>query len=388
MSASRRQFGQAELEAAARVLDSQLLWRGNGPLWSASSEPGSSAVDRFEDAFAAWLDLPYAHAVNSGTSANEAAVRSLDLPPGSEVICPSASPVFVPMAVLAAGCIPVFVDVDPGTMLLDPELLPAALTDRTRAVVALHLWGHPAPMEAILGFARANGLLVVEDCAQAPASSLGGRRLGGFGDTACFSLQQTKLVTAGEGGVVATADRAAYARAVLYSNTGIPSFRHGISLAELGLEQEGIQSFGHNHRMSELQGAVALAQLARAEELVQGRARAVDFLRSAITELGDARIAPLEPAEGAEVSYWRLPVAVPEGAGDYAGIPPLEPVFLRMERERSTPFGLPLPDYVRYGPGSASRAQAGARRTSVLPVSPFFAEADARRVVREKLQRG
>lgn len=374
-------FGDRDAERVSDVIASQVLWRGNGPTWSPLADNGTRAVDSFEDAFAEWTGAPYAHAVNSGTSANEAAMWSLGLEPGSEVLCPSASPIFVPMAILATGCIPVFVDVDPNTMLMDPDKLAAALSDNTRAIVALHLWGRPAPLTEILAFAASNGLRVMEDCAQAPASYLGGKRLGSFGDAACYSLQQSKLVSAGEGGVVTTSESSTYARAVLYSNTGIPSFRHGVTLGPAG-----VQSFGHNHRMSELQAAVALTQLQNVEALIEGRRQTVHLLTEAIADLGDPRVSVFDPIAHSDVSYWRLPVRVPHGAGDYIGIPPTEPVFVEMAKRRTTPFGLPLPRHVDYGPESFRGAQAGARTTTVLPVGPFLDADRARSTVAERLR--
>lgn len=380
-----REFGADVERAVAEIVSSQMLWRGNGPLWSPQPDTEATAVSRFEDAFAAWLGVPFAHAVNSGTSANEAAIAGLGLPPRSEVLCPAASPVFVPMAVLAAGCIPVFVDVDPATMLIDPQRIAAAVTESTRAIVVVHLWGYPAPMAEILEAARSHRLLVVEDCAQAPASLFEGRRVGTFGDVSCFSLQQSKLISAGEGGVVATDNLGTYARSVLYSNTGIPSFRHGITLADVGSDRVGIQSYGHNHRMSELQGVVALTQLRRVNDLVAGRARAVAHLRNAVRELSGGDIAPLEPPAGSHVSHWRLPVRGPSGFGDYEGIPALEPVFRVMEKQRRTPFGVELPSYVHYGGDGVQGAVEGAGRVRVLAVHPFMSMDAARAAVRTRL---
>jgi perosamine synthetase len=379
-----RLFGDQDTYRVSEVIASQVLWRGNGPLWSPLADNGVQAVDSFEDAFAEWTGAPFAHAVNSGTSANEAAIWSLGLDAGGEVLCPSASPVFVPMAILATGGIPVFVDVDPETMLVNPDKLSAAMSDKTRAIVALHLWGRPAPMNEILDFAAANGLQVVEDCAQAPVSYLGGKRLGSFGDAACFSLQQSKLVTAGEGGVFTTADSSKYARAVLYSNTGIPSFRHGITLGSA--TSNGVQSFGHNHRMSELQGAVALAQLQNVAALIAGRRQTVELLSDAIADLQNPRVSVLDPIAHSDVSYWRLPVRVPDGTGDYIGIPQTEPIFVEMAKRRTTPFGYPLPRHVDYGPNSYRGAQAGARKTRVLPIDPFLDADRARSAVAERLR--
>lgn len=377
-------FGELEQTQLSAVIDSGLLWRGNGANWGGQQGPGGSKVDRFEDAFRDWLGLPFVHAVNSGTSANEAALASLGLEPGDEVICPSASPIFVPLAVLAVGCIPVFADVDAETMLLDPANIEALVSDRTRAVVAVHLWGHPAPMAEIVSAAQALGLLIVEDCAQSFASTLSGKRVGTFGDAASFSLQQSKLISSGEGGIVASRSREGYARAVLYSNTGIPSFRYGIGLGDVGIESEALAVFGHNHRMSELAAAVALAQLERLDAFIGRRAEQVRVVEHELAE-STTEVRLLRPVANARVSYWRCPVFVPAGQGTYVGIPQLEPVFARMQRRRCTPFGMPLADHIQYGPSHCPGARSAASRIRVVPLQHAQTDDDVRVMVQKVL---
>lgn len=208
---STQRFGAHERDAVNAVITSGLLWRGNGASWTSGQGVGGVTVDCLEDRFSTWLGVPYVLAVNSGSSANEAMIASLGLTPGDEIICPAASPIFVPLAVLALGCIPVFADVDPETLLMDPRKLEGVISQRTRAVVAVHLWGLPAPMREISRIAQRFDLRVVEDCAQALATSVDGHRVGTFGDAACFSLQQSKLITAGEGGLLSTRSSGGYA---------------------------------------------------------------------------------------------------------------------------------------------------------------------------------
>lgn len=383
-SCSRRrpsQFDSSTKAAILEVLKSQVLWRGNGPSWGAERQQ-SPVTDVFEDAFAEWFGLPFTLAVNSGTSANEAAVASLGLAPGTEVVCPAASPIFVPFAVLAVGCIPVFADVDPRTLTPTVETIERVCSERTGAIVVVHLWGRPAPVEAIVDFARQRGLKVVEDCAQAPNTWVKGKRVGTFGDIACFSFQQSKLISAGEGGLIATAGRAEYARATMYSNTGIPYLRYGVSSVEIDGSLTQISHFGHNHRMSNMHAAVALSQLRNVDELVERRRQVIEAIEEEVSGLADLGVQRLPMADGADVSYWRYPILVPQGRGNYIGIPPLEPVFQRMQELRRTPYGAVIPDNVSYQADEVHGALRGAARISVLPLSMDMNPDDGRQLVR------
>lgn len=359
-------FGELESAAVREVLDSGQLWRGNGAGWGGL---GGTAADRLEDAFSNKTGLPYVHAVNSGTSANEAALASLGLQAGDEVICPAASPIFIPFAILAVGCIPVFADVDPQTLLLDPASVEAMITERTRALVVVHLWGMAAPMTQIMSIAGRYGLRIVEDCAQAFETLIDGRHVGTFGDACCYSLQQSKHISSGEGGIFATRNADGYARAVLYSNAGIPSFRFGVSSKlDPSFAARGHICFGHNHRISELQAAVALAQLSRIDDFVRRRAELVELLKIKLTQKGDTLLRLPSRAVGSSVSYWKCPVLVPRGRGTYVGIPYLEPVFRKIEELRVTPMGMPIPRYVNYNAGSCLGAEEGASQIRVVSV--------------------
>ncbi|WPP33388.1 DegT/DnrJ/EryC1/StrS family aminotransferase [Streptomyces sp. CL7] len=366
------QFGPFESAALADVVASGRLWRGNGTGWGSrhDSAADDSSADRLEDAFAQWIGLPYVHAVNSGTSANEAAVVGLGLEPGDEVICPAACPAFVPFAVLAAGCIPVFADVHPETLLLLPDAVERVASEKTRAVVAVHLWGLPAPMADVLSIARPFGWKVVEDCAQALGTMVADRPVGTFGDACCFSLQQSKHITSGEGGIFATKDPETYTRAVVYSSAGVPHFRFGLPTPrrQPGSVGRGHIGFGHNHRISEMQAAVALAQLSRLDEFNRRRAELVRLLEQELDRRHDAPVRTLKRPSEVSVSYWRYPVLVPAGQGTFKEIPYLEPAFQRMNSQRRTPFGLPLPEYVTYAPGSCPQAERGAAQVRALSV--------------------
>lgn len=364
-------FGPLEMAAVSEVLSSGQLWRGNGVGWGSEREWGDAAADRLEDAIVEKLGVPYVHAVNSGTSANEAAIASLGLAPGDEVICPAVSPVFVPFSILAAGCVPVFADVDPETLLVDALTIEAVISDRTRAAVVVHVWGMPAPMSSIMAMAQRTGLKIVEDCAQGFGTQISGKPVGSFGDASCYSFQQSKHISCGEGGFFTSNSAEGYARGVLYSNAGIPSFRYkvdGFRSDNIAQEARGHVRFGHNHRISELQAAVAITQLSRIEEFNRRRAELVKLIDAHLAQRGNAALRVPAVLPGSKVSYWRYPILVPVGRGTFKGVSYLEPVFMQMDKERVTPFGAPIPEYIGYGRGGCPGAELGVSQTRAVPI--------------------
>lgn len=389
-----RYIDAEELEALREVVAGQELWRGTR----------GNFVARFEEAMGQHLGRRYVYAVNSGTSANEAAVAGLGLSPGEEVICPATAPIFVSLPVFAVGCIPVFADVDPRTLIISPEGIEACLSERTKALVVVHLFGQPAPLGEIMEVARRYHLRVVEDCAQAYDCYYRGRKAGTFGDVACFSLQQSKHITSGEGGFIATDDPKIYQRAVLYSNAGMPWYLYDLEPPQAapmaGIPTRGHFAFGHNHRMSELQGAVAWAQLGKIERFHAARRTLVEIIEEELHDCPGLRLAHVYP--DTRPNYWAYPVQLDPaetsltaaevhqlcqqeegvGLGYYHEVNYLEAVFQQAQRERRTPFGLPLPEEVRYEPGLCPRAEEAAKRTIPISVHHGRDPEEVRRQVR------
>jgi dTDP-4-amino-4,6-dideoxygalactose transaminase len=214
-------------------------------------------VEQFEQEFAAYCGCIHGVGVANGTDAIELALRGLGVGPGDEVITVSHTAVATVAAIEAAGAIPVLVDVDPVHYTLDPSLLAGLLSPRTKAVVAVHLYGQPADLDAIGRCCRERGLALVEDVAHAHGARWQGRRVGSFGQVACFSCYPTKNLGAiGDGGIVTTSDSALAARIRV--------------LREYGWEQRYISKLaGQNSRLDELQAAilrVKLRHLDRANE--------------------------------------------------------------------------------------------------------------------------
>lgn len=205
-------------------------------------------LEALEEAMARRLQVPHAVGCASGTDALLLALRALGVGPGDEVIVPAFTFVATAEVVARAGASPIFVDVDPRRGLLDPEKLQEALTSKTRAIIPVHLFGHPAPLGQILDFAQRHSLLIIEDCAQALLSAWEGKPVGGFGDAGCFSFYPSKhLPAAGDAGLVVTKDAEVARRLKRLRNHG---------------RQEGLhEEVGMNSRLDEIQAAVLLVQL-------------------------------------------------------------------------------------------------------------------------------
>lgn len=211
-------------------------------------------VRLFEQEFAAFLGAAHCVGVANGTDAVSLALRALGITAGDEVITVSHSAVATVAAIEQIGAIPVFVDIDPETRCLDPELVPALVTPRTKAVIPVHIYGQPAPMARLMALAERHGLKVVEDCAQAHGARIGDRKVGTFGHAAAFSFYPTKNLGAiGDGGGVVTQDAALAER-----------LRH---LREYGWQERYISFFpGSNSRLDELQAAILRVKLRGLED--------------------------------------------------------------------------------------------------------------------------
>lgn len=249
-NASGRMFGSEELELLRQVIDSGRLFRYGGTM-----------VETFEREMAAKYGVKHAIAVTSGTAALHTAVAALDLDVGDEVITTTVTDAGTVIGILQCNCVPVFADVDRRTMIMRPDSIEAAISPRTRAIIVVHLFGQPAPMDEIMGIADRHGLYVIEDCAQAHGALFDGKLVGTIGHIGAFSMQQSKQITTGDGGVVITDDDELAARARMFHDKYFD--RSG--------ELRGYMRLGINYRMNELTGAVALAQLRKMDRILERR---------------------------------------------------------------------------------------------------------------------
>lgn len=228
-------------------------------------------VESLEAAFAKVCEVEHAVAVNSGTTALVAALQALGIGPGDEIVTSPFTFVATINAVLEAGAIVRIADIDPVSYTITPNATRRCLSERTRVVLPVHLYGHPADMAGISSVAQSAGAAVVEDAAQAIGARTGDQPVGSFG-LGCFSLYATKNVTTGEGGVITTADDRLADRLRLLRNQGMRA-RYEYEIA------------GHNYRLTDLQAALALPQMSRLSELTATRQRHAARLTEGLSDV-------------------------------------------------------------------------------------------------------
>ncbi|PYT18474.1 MAG: DegT/DnrJ/EryC1/StrS family aminotransferase [Acidobacteria bacterium] len=257
-------FDDSEKRAVLEVLESG-AWGGY-----------SLKVPELEQRFAAFHEARFGIAASNGTVTLEAALAATGIQPGDEVIVPPITFIATATAVLRAGAVPVFVDIDPLSFNLDPKRLADAITLKSRAVIPVHFAGHPADLDAIIKTASNHGLAVIEDAAHAHGASWRGRRVGSLGHFGSFSFQQSKNMTAGEGGMLLTSDEALAEQARSVCNQGR---RTG------GAWYEHVR-LGTNYRMTGWQAAILIAQLERLPRQLERRARNAAILTEKLKATG------------------------------------------------------------------------------------------------------
>ncbi len=254
------------------------------------SGPFAPEVRGLEREFADYIGARFALATNSGTAALHVAMAAAGIGPGDEVITPAFSFVATAMSVLHHNAIPTFVDIEPETFGIDPDKLEAAITPRTKAIVPVHLHGNPCRIEAIAAIAQKHNLLLIEDAAQAHGSAIAGRRVGTFGALGCFSLQSSKNLACGEGGVMVTNDEELYRRACrtrMFGEDITPADEssYRIDRALDGNRAYDSQTMGWMYRTNEMSSALARSQLRRLEEFNAQARRNAAVLSAALGKL-------------------------------------------------------------------------------------------------------
>jgi len=274
-------LGAEEMEAVRRVLESGILTHKSG---------AGPYVRQFEEAFARFVGARHAVAVNTGTAALHAALMAVGVGRGDEVIVPSFTFIATSNMVILCGAKPVLVDIEPHTYNLDPEKVKEAITPRTKAIMPVHLYGHPAHMDPLLELAEERGLAVIEDCAQAHGSLYRGRQVGTLGDVGCFSFYPSKVITTGEGGILTTnSDELAERLRRIRS--------HGEARPYDFVEM------GHNYHMPEMAAAIGVEQVKRLPKLLEERRRNAQYLTK---HLEDVEWLVLPRAESWATHNWYL----------------------------------------------------------------------------------
>jgi len=259
-------LGDDDVAAVAEVLRSGRLTQLTG-----------GAVAAFEQAFAAWHSVKHCIAASSGTTAIHLALAALDIGPGDEVIVPAHTFIASATPVLHQRATPVFADVDPQTYCISSDSVAERITSRTRAIVAVHLNGHPADLDALLALAGPKGIAVIEDAAQAHGALYRGRKVGAIGRLGCFSFWEDKIMTTGgEGGAVITNDDALAER--------MRRIRHHGEGPVAGERQYYHLELGYNYRMTSMQAATGLVQLRRLDDYLNARRRNAAYLSERLGE--------------------------------------------------------------------------------------------------------
>lgn len=259
-------------------------------------------VRDFEQGFADFCQVKYGVATFNGTVALHLLAATLNLGPGDEVIMPSLTYVATANAVRYTGATPVFIDSEPETWNLDPNGVVEALTPQTRAIIAVHLYGHPVDMDPLRAIAAEHGLLLLEDAAEAHGARYKGRRVGSLGDAAIFSFYGNKIITTGEGGIIVTNNQQWAERAFFLENQGRyadnPYYHPEVA---------------YNYRMTNIQAAIGLAQLERIDHMIAIRCRNADHYNRRLAGVRGLRLPPHK--EWAENVYWMYSVIVEEEFG-------------------------------------------------------------------------
>jgi perosamine synthetase len=252
-------LGDEELQAVKRVLESGIL--AHGP-----------EVEAFEKEFAEYIGVDYAVAVANGTAALDIALKAIGIREGDEVITTPFTFIATANAILFQGAKPVFADIDPKTYNIDPEDVLEKITSRTKAIIAVHLYGQPADMKALMEIAEDHKLFLVEDAAQAHGAEFMGRKVGGIGHVGTFSFYPTKNMTTGEGGMITTNDPMIAEKAKLLRN-------HGQAEKYLHVE------LGWNLRMTSIAAAIGRVQLRKLDKFNEIRRRNAEYLTREINKI-------------------------------------------------------------------------------------------------------
>jgi dTDP-4-amino-4,6-dideoxygalactose transaminase len=276
-------YGEEELEELKEVLSQGTLFYSQG-----------KKVHQLEEAFAAACAAPHAIACSSGTAGIHAAMIAAGLSPDDEVITSPITDMGSVIPILYQGAVPVFADLHPHSYTLLPESVEAAITPKTRAVLAVHLWGNACDLEALSELCRQRDLVLIEDCAQAHGARYRGQHVGMLGDYGCFSLNEYKQISCGDGGIVITKDQA---QADLLRLATDKCYNRAP-----GVLERNPTFLANNYRMTELQAAVSLAQLRRLDAIVSHRREGCCRLLQRLEGVEGITL-PL-PTPGCDPSWW------------------------------------------------------------------------------------
>jgi len=278
-------FGSEELKELKEALEQNTLF-----YWSGSK------VKKFANEFARMYGVPYCVTASSGTAAIHIGLGAVGVTAGDEVITSPITDMGTVIGIFYQNAIPIFADLDPNTYNLDPKSIEAKISEKTKAILVVHLAGNPADMNAIMDIARRHNIRVVEDCAQSYMCYYNGKLAGTIGDVGCFSLNDFKHISTGDGGMCLFNDEELYKKAFRFADKNYDR------LSKAPSAMRKIEYLAPNYRMNELQGAVALAQLKKLKWICDRRNTFGDTITEGIKGLPG--IYPHKVTEGGKCSYW------------------------------------------------------------------------------------
>lgn len=254
-------------------------------------------VERFENEFSAFCGVKYGIACTNGTVALHVALLAMGVGAGDEVIVPTLTYVATANAVIYCGARPVFIDSELNTWNMDPELIEACITPRTKGIVVVHLYGHPADMDPIIAIARNHGLFVIEDAAEAHGAEYKGKIVGSLADAAVFSFYGNKIITTGEGGIVVTRESSFAGKVRQLKGQGVDPFR-----------RYWFPVVGYNYRMTNIAAAIGVAQVEKAAWHIGRRREVAAWYKEELFGMEDLNLQPEQP--WALHAYWMVTVAL------------------------------------------------------------------------------
>jgi perosamine synthetase len=361
----KQEIGDADVKAVVEALYSG--WLTTGP-----------RVSEFEKAFAGHCGAAEGVAVNSGTAALHCAMRALNIQPGDEVIVPAITFAASANAALYEGGVPVFADVEPDTLLIDPASVAMKITPRTRAIVAVDYAGQPADYDALRELAQARGIALVADACHAPGATYKGRSTGTLADISCFSFHPVKHLTTCEGGMALTHAATMAAHMRRFRNHGIDSDHR--SREAKGAHAYDMAELGYNYRLPDVQCALGIAQLTRLSGWVAARQRAAALYDEALAGL--TAVTPLKTYPDRTNAHHLYVVKVAGGIDR-------DDVFTRLRAEGIGANVHYAPVYLHslyrglgYAAGIAPVAEAVSRQILTLPMYPAMTGSDIERVAK------
>lgn len=380
-------YDEQERKELTEALESRTLNRWYGP-------KSPSKVAKFEEEFGKFMGAKYALAVTSGTAALHVALTALGVGPGDEVILPSWTWYSCYNTVVLTGALPVFAEVDE-SFTLDPADVAKKITSRTKAIMAVHLYGCPADMDPILAIARKHKVRVLEDAAQSVGGTYKGRRLGSIGDIGIYSFQISKVITAGEGGAVVTNDPLLFERATRFHDLGMLRPGHETVLGKPNLGWFA----GGNYRMNEMTGAVMRAQLRKLDTIVSSVRRHAHSLREQTQNLAGLKPRRLSDPAG-DIGLWvytslatpelrdkfvaalraeKVPASRPGGS---LPLPPVPYIANKVTMHPDWPsFSTPRGKAIRYGAECCPRTIQMFDRAVSIDIGPKYTDADMKDIV-------